>query len=258
MRQLITRCGPPARVNLCEEKFAHNPVTGTGSLSIPLPLGPGRAGFTAALALAYDSGEGNGPYGLGWSVGQPSISRRTDRGLPRYLEHEASDVLIPSGSEDLVPVVNADGTRFVELRDGIALASQPGRRSLLVTLVVTPPSAAETSPMVLSSVLDINALLGRISTQRNNNRDVNKRPLLSSQRRPHGSCTARFFRGALSCTLLASTSINIPSAIPSRTRRSADCSHKVSNLRRLIIDTLTSRRERAYRTPDQILVPPRF
>ena len=51
------------------EKFAANPVTGTGSLSIPLPLSPGRSGFTPALALAYDSGAGSGPYGLGWSVG---------------------------------------------------------------------------------------------------------------------------------------------------------------------------------------------
>jgi hypothetical protein len=27
------------------EKFAANPVTGTGSLTIPLPLSPGRSGF---------------------------------------------------------------------------------------------------------------------------------------------------------------------------------------------------------------------
>jgi hypothetical protein len=53
------------------EKFGSNPVTGTGPLSIPLPLSPGRAGFTPALALSYDSGAGNGPYGFGWSVGYP-------------------------------------------------------------------------------------------------------------------------------------------------------------------------------------------
>src|SRR5687767_10545241 len=68
------------------EKFAANPVSGTGSLSIPLPLSPGRSGFTPALSLSYDSGAGNGPYGFGWSVGYPSISRRTDRGLPKYLD----------------------------------------------------------------------------------------------------------------------------------------------------------------------------
>src|SRR5215831_9084129 len=98
------------------EKFAANPVTGTGSLSIPLPLSPGRSGFTPALSLSYDSGAGNGPYGFGWNVGYPSITRRTDRGLPKYLDHEESDVYILSGAEDLVPVVMPDGSRFEEHR----------------------------------------------------------------------------------------------------------------------------------------------
>src|SRR5438477_5472533 len=79
------------------EKFAANPVTGTASISIPLPLSPGRSGFTPALALAYDSGSGNGPYGSGWSVGYPAITRRTDRGLPQYLDDRESDVYILSG-----------------------------------------------------------------------------------------------------------------------------------------------------------------
>ena len=96
------------------EKFAANPVTGTGSLSIPLPLSPGRSGFTPALALSYDSGAGNGPYGFGWSVGYPHITRRTDRGLPQYRDDQDSDVFILSGAEDLVPVARPDGTRFEE------------------------------------------------------------------------------------------------------------------------------------------------
>lgn len=100
------------------EKFAANPVTGTGSLSIPLPLSPGRSGFTPALTLSYDSGSGNGPYGFGWSVGYPGITRRTDRGLPKYLDNQESDVYILSGAEDLVPVANPEGSRFEEQRDG--------------------------------------------------------------------------------------------------------------------------------------------
>src|SRR5258708_14086631 len=91
------------------EKFGANPVTGTGSLSIPLPLSPGRSGFTPALALSYDSGAGNGPYGFGRSAGYPHITPRTDRGLPQYLDGRESDVYILSGAEDLVPVVGADG-----------------------------------------------------------------------------------------------------------------------------------------------------
>src|SRR5262250_3012856 len=43
------------------EKFATNPATGTGSLTIPIATSPGRAGFDLALRLSYDSGAGNGP-----------------------------------------------------------------------------------------------------------------------------------------------------------------------------------------------------
>src|SRR6476646_3969750 len=90
------------------EKFAANPVAGTGSLTIPLPLSDGRSGFTPDLTLSYDSGSGNGTFGFGWSVGYPSITRRTDRGLPQYLDNQESDVYILSGAEDLVPIINQD------------------------------------------------------------------------------------------------------------------------------------------------------
>lgn len=53
------------------EKFAANPVTGTGSLSVPLATSPGRSGFGPQLSLSYDSGSGNGPFGFGWSLLYP-------------------------------------------------------------------------------------------------------------------------------------------------------------------------------------------
>src|SRR6266508_2322459 len=85
------------------EKFAANPVTGTGSISVPLATSPGRAGFGPQLSLSYDSGAGNGPFGFGWSLSLPSITRKTDKGLPRYFDAEESDVFILSGAEDLIP-----------------------------------------------------------------------------------------------------------------------------------------------------------
>jgi RHS repeat-associated protein len=94
------------------EKFAANPVTGTGSLSIPLATSPGRSGFGPQLSLAYDSGSGNGPFGFGWNLSLPAITRKTDKGLPQYRDAEESDVFVLSGAEDLVPVLNDDGTRF--------------------------------------------------------------------------------------------------------------------------------------------------
>src|SRR5215208_5336195 len=90
------------------EKFSVNPVTGTGSLSIPIQTSPGRSGFGPSLSLSYDSGAGNGPFGFGWHLSLPSITRKTDKGLPRYQDgdDDDSDVFILSGSEDLVPVLN--------------------------------------------------------------------------------------------------------------------------------------------------------
>src|SRR5712675_1817271 len=91
------------------EKFAANPVTGTGSTSLPIATSPGRSGFGPQLSLTYDSGAGNGPFGFGWSLSIPSITRKTDKGLPRYFDAEESDVFILSGAEDLVPVLDAAG-----------------------------------------------------------------------------------------------------------------------------------------------------
>src|SRR5947207_10039083 len=90
------------------EKFGANPVTGTGSLSIAIATSPGRSGFGPQLSLSYDSGAGNGPFGLGWNLALPAITRKTEKGLPRYQDAQDSDVFILSGAEDLVPVLKQD------------------------------------------------------------------------------------------------------------------------------------------------------
>jgi hypothetical protein len=91
------------------EKFAANPVTGTGSMTIPIATSPGRSGFGPQLSLSYDSGNGNSPFGFGWSLSLPSITRKTDKGLPKYHDTDESDVFILSGAEDLVPVLIDQG-----------------------------------------------------------------------------------------------------------------------------------------------------
>ena len=85
------------------EKFTANPVTGTGSFSIPLPVTPAR-GKGPEVSLSYNSGAGNGAFGIGWSLSVPAIRRKTDRGLPRYIDDgEHADTFVMSGAEDLVP-----------------------------------------------------------------------------------------------------------------------------------------------------------
>ena len=44
------------------EKFDANPVTGTGSLTVPIATSSSRSGFGPQLSLSYDSGGGNGPF----------------------------------------------------------------------------------------------------------------------------------------------------------------------------------------------------
>jgi RHS repeat-associated protein len=92
------------------EKFAANPVTGTGSMSIPIATSPGRSGFGPQLSLSYDSGSGNGPFGFGWNLSLPAITRKTDKGLPQYLDASESDIFILSGAEDLVPEFQKDAS----------------------------------------------------------------------------------------------------------------------------------------------------
>jgi Salmonella virulence plasmid 65kDa B protein len=103
------------------EKFQAGGPTGTGSLRVPIAVSPCRDEAEPALALEYDSGQGHGPFGTGWRVSVPSITRRTDKGLPRYVDAEESDVFILSGHEDLVPVLTADGGAWVRVpaQDGL-------------------------------------------------------------------------------------------------------------------------------------------
>lgn len=84
------------------EKFTPNPVNGSGNLTIPLAMTASR--FSPNLSLSYSSGGGNGPFGLGWSLGLASISRKTEQQLPLYDAGDESDIFILSGSKDLVPI----------------------------------------------------------------------------------------------------------------------------------------------------------
>jgi RHS repeat-associated protein len=93
------------------EKFSPDLFTGTGNVSVPIQVPAGRLGLQPQLSLEYSTGNGNGPFGLGWQLSLPGVSRRTSHGLPRYRDvadpadpESPADVFILSGAEDLVPV----------------------------------------------------------------------------------------------------------------------------------------------------------
>jgi hypothetical protein len=94
------------------EKFSVDPVTGTGSLTVPVFTSPSRSDFFPKLSLSYDSGSGNGPFALGWHLSIPSVTRKTDKGLPRYDDTGESDVFILSDAEDLMPVLVQEGNQW--------------------------------------------------------------------------------------------------------------------------------------------------
>ncbi|KAJ2899080.1 SpvB-domain-containing protein [Zalerion maritima] len=95
-----------------DEKFEVNPVTGTCSLAVPLQLPAARNKLAPEISLEYDSGLGNGAFGLGWKVGIPAITRKTAKSLPKYLDDEESDPFLFGNEEDLVPKLagKADGS----------------------------------------------------------------------------------------------------------------------------------------------------
>src|ERR1700757_3365426 len=84
------------------ETFAPDLHTGTGNLSVPIALPKGRAGFQPEPTLAYSTGQGNGPFGLGWVLSVPGVSRDTAKRVPVY--DDDADVFLLSGAEQLVPM----------------------------------------------------------------------------------------------------------------------------------------------------------
>lgn len=92
------------------EKFQVNAANGTAGLSIPFPFSPSRNNFMPAMALTYNSGSGNGIFGLGWNADPPAITRKIEKKLPEYDDAEESDTFIFSGAEDLIPAFKKDDT----------------------------------------------------------------------------------------------------------------------------------------------------
>ncbi|KAK3319137.1 virulence plasmid 65kDa B protein-domain-containing protein [Apodospora peruviana] len=66
-----------------------------------------RHRFQPSLNLAYYSGSGNGPFGIGWHLNLSKIERKVSTRLPTYLDDQQhggdTDVFVLSEAEDLVP-----------------------------------------------------------------------------------------------------------------------------------------------------------
>jgi RHS repeat-associated protein len=139
------------------ETFSPDLFTGTGNLSVPLELPAGRHGFQPRLSLGYSTGNGNGPFGMGWQLSVPGVSRKTSKGVPRYLDQATGpsqrDTFVLSGAEDLVQIAGANGVeQFRPRTEGLFARIErdrsPGNdlwrvrsRDGLVSLYGTPQTA---------------------------------------------------------------------------------------------------------------------
>ncbi|HEX5553264.1 MAG TPA: SpvB/TcaC N-terminal domain-containing protein [Chitinophagaceae bacterium] len=81
------------------EPFKAELFSGSGGFSIPFSL-PDPRGFSPVINLSYNSGSGNGLFGLGFSVALDSIVRKTSNGIPRY---DDTDVFILGSAGELLP-----------------------------------------------------------------------------------------------------------------------------------------------------------
>jgi Salmonella virulence plasmid 65kDa B protein/FG-GAP-like repeat len=125
--QVISHPQGGAAIQGLGERFAPDLHTGTGNLTVPIALPEGRAGLTPELALSYSTGQGNGPFGLGWALNLPGVFRDTSKGVPTYAE---SDVFVLSGAEPLVAIgAGTDGWQLYRPRTEGAFARIRRRRA---------------------------------------------------------------------------------------------------------------------------------
>ncbi|MFD2884645.1 SpvB/TcaC N-terminal domain-containing protein [Pseudomonas lini] len=79
--------------------------TGASGFELPIPNSSGR-GWDPQLSLTYSSQAGNGTFGIGWNLGLGQISRRTNKGVPRYTDH---DEIIGHDGEVWMPELDDEG-----------------------------------------------------------------------------------------------------------------------------------------------------
>ena len=130
----------PGSIEGLGESFQPMLNTGTAKYAVKIALPAGVNGHTPSLSLAYESGFGEGPAGIGWKFGPGDVSRRTDKGIPRYVdgpngldddhdgeidEPDEVDRFIGTEGEELVRLVDAtyrariegNFTRYNRVRD---------------------------------------------------------------------------------------------------------------------------------------------
>jgi hypothetical protein len=71
----------PGSIEGLGDSFELQLNSGSSSYSVKIAAPPGVAGLQPDVVQRYNSGGGNGPFGIAWSAGFLSIQRQTEKGL---------------------------------------------------------------------------------------------------------------------------------------------------------------------------------
>ena len=112
----------PGSIEGLGESFQPMLNTGTSRYHLTLPLPAAPAGNTPSLIARYDSGEGYGFAGLGWSYGPKGIRRQLDKGLPLFVDNDNNidddhDRIVDEPDEKDI-FIGPDGEELVDLGNG--------------------------------------------------------------------------------------------------------------------------------------------
>jgi hypothetical protein len=99
--------------------------TGAAAVSIPIVTPPGRLGIAPNLAIKYNSFQGNGQIGVGFSLDMGSIQRSTKNGVAYgpndndYIAtiNGASVELVPRGTNIYGPRIDQNAMKFEKIGD---------------------------------------------------------------------------------------------------------------------------------------------
>jgi RHS repeat-associated protein len=115
------RFGGAGAVRSLGDAFQPNLAMGGGTYRVPIELPAGSGGLAPQLELQYDTGAGNSPFGLGWSLSVPSIERRRPRAFAAEGEPEFSlggQRLVPCDDGSQVLAIGSTLQRIVRAGDG--------------------------------------------------------------------------------------------------------------------------------------------
>lgn len=110
----------PGSIEGLGDSFEPQLNSGTSAYGVRIAIPPGVNGLQPEVALRYNAGSGNSPFGLAWNWSPMSIQRQTEKGLPTYT---ANDVFTFRGEE---LVVLADGSYRVENESAFMRVTRSG------------------------------------------------------------------------------------------------------------------------------------